>query len=591
RLGICAVVAAAEIAAAATICAATSFLPGIGSIACAVANGAAAAATSACVSTLAFGNLASPMASAAAHAHRNGVPVVVSAGNALNPEKLPPVIRDLVNLSNRSSDAWGVVPAIFPTTISVGAVGSNLENEHFFGSSVDVWAPIRSTYFAPTNVDDPSSPLVQDDIGGTSGAAPYVAGVIASMQAANRDLDPQNPLLSDAQKRTIVERIRSLLRSNAFTNGQLVALGYPDEPTERPRLVNPLGSVQAAAGAAILGLPALGFDATLGFGELSEPDDTPAQARVLFPGVTRTGTVLTLDRTGATSPPQDQDWYTFSMPDGRPHEAFVSLITPASVDTDPVFPQGGGLTRFSSSTYRVVADASAQVDFAVTSNPGLDNVYKVTLQGVPRPALPDLRVIRPVGSSVQVCANEPITFEATASFPGFPGVVVGSRDVRWFFDGSGADPHFSAVARFAPGSHTAFVEAYGDGRTRQTISIQARLCTSGVPTGEIITPAGSSASFFWDGFDTSRGQWFYDLSVRGFASDPEDGLLTGTSLEWKTDRTDLQGELLGTGTNPTLRLYGDQCFGEDHRIRLEAEDSDSQRETLEEVVIRLSTLC
>ena len=96
RAGICAVVTAAAATAAAAVCAATAWIPFAGAIACGAATSGVVAATTACLSTLAFGNLASPMRSGAIEAFRNGVPVVVSAGNALSRETLPEVIRDLV---------------------------------------------------------------------------------------------------------------------------------------------------------------------------------------------------------------------------------------------------------------------------------------------------------------------------------------------------------------------------------------------------------------------------------------------------------------------------------------------------------------
>jgi len=73
----------------------------------------------------------------------------------------------------------------------------------------------------------------------------------------------------------------------------------------------------------------------------------------------------------------------------------------------------------------------------------------------------------------------------------------------------------------------------------------------------ILAPAanslGQSATYTWQGFDAGRGQWYFDLPVSGSSVDPEDGTLSGTSLRWTTDRTDMQPALLGTGASTTLK--------------------------------------
>jgi len=47
----------------------------------------------------------------------------------------------------------------------------------------------------------------------------------------------------------------------------------------------------------------------------------------------------------------------------------------------------------------------------------------------------------------------------------------------------------------------------------------------------------------------------------GTRTDPEDGSLSGGSLLWTTNRTDLQTGTLGTGGTITVRLYSDTCSG------------------------------
>lgn len=596
RLGICSVVTAAAASAAAAVCLATGWIPFAGAIACGVATGAVVAATSACISTLAFGNLAGPMHAGAQYAHRRGVPVVVSSGNALSRDTLPEVIRDLVDLSNHSSDDWRVMPAVIPQTISVGAVDDSLGNVHFFGNTVDVWAPIRSTYFAPSDVNNPASTLVQTSIGGTSAAAPYVTGLIAVMQAANRDLNPNTPGLSDAQKRTIVERIRSLLRNNSFTNAQLVAGGFANQPVERPRLVNPLATVMAAAGTSVPDVAALGYDTSLGFGELDANDDTAAQARLLLPGVERTGTILTLRGEAPFTPVPDVDFYAFDMPAGaRPMEADVTLTFPEAHGSLSLSGAGFRLISRGGDTvvYRVVANAGARVVFSVQGGSGQDNVYK--LRFVARPAVPLVRIVSPLDADAfEVCANEDVTLRAQAEFQGSPLTVAGTA-MQWTSGSMTLGNGNPLVRQFAVGVHDVAVQAYGDPASRDVIRLTARVCISNAPTGNIISPATNSGvdnpAYAYDGFDEARGMWFKDVVVEAVASDIEDGALSGASIVWKTNQTGVQAEVLGTGARLTVRLYSNSCFGTEHVITAEAIDSDGNRTALGARRILIWTLC
>ena len=115
------------------------------------------------------------------------------------------------------------------------------------------------------------------------------------------------------------------------------------------------------------------------------------------------------------------------------------------------------------------------------------------------------------------------------------------------------------------------------------------------PEATIITPASDSgtnnASYVYDGFDSDLGLWYLDVELEGMGSDAEDGTLTGASLVWKTNQTTIQDEELGTGTNPTVRLYSDDCFGVEHEVTLEATDSDGETTVSEPRRLFIWTLC
>lgn len=118
--------------------------------------------------------------------------------------------------------------------------------------------------------------------------------------------------------------------------------------------------------------------------------------------------------------------------------------------------------------------------------------------------------------------------------------------------------------------------------------------TNEPPTVEITTPEDDSGTdnpeYEYDGFDDSKSMWYTDVQLTGSAVDPEDGTLSGSTLLWTTDRSDLQDAALGTGSSITVRLYSDVCTGVWHEITLSATDSGG--ETSSDVrSILIWTLC
>ncbi|MEO0604493.1 MAG: hypothetical protein AAF211_23870, partial [Myxococcota bacterium] len=107
------------------------------------------------------------------------------------------------------------------------------------------------------------------------------------------------------------------------------------------------------------------------------------------------------------------------------------------------------------------------------------------------------------------------------------------------------------------------------------------------PTVEIIAPLDAD-EFLYDGFDDVVGLWYADVTLRGAGFDPEDDVVA--SLAWTTDRSDLQSAALGTGSELTVRLYGDDCFGTNHTLTLTGTDS-AGNQVQAVVTIRIWTLC
>ncbi len=77
----------------------------------------------------------------------------------------------------------------------------------------------------------------------------------------------------------------------------------------------------------------------------------------------------------------------------------------------------------------------------------------------------------------------------------------------------------------------------------------------------------------------------------GLGSDPEDGTLSGSSLQWSTNQTSLQPAALGGGNSRNVWLYSDQsCGGIVHTITLTVTDSGGQTRTATRRIL-IWTLC
>ena len=129
---------------------------------------------------------------------------------------------------------------------------------------------------------------------------------------------------------------------------------------------------------------------------------------------------------------------------------------------------------------------------------------------------------------------------------------------------TGAD---MANASFSPdvtGTYRVGVSV-SDGEAEAEVELTVAASTDTPPQVVITSPAENTgtgnADYGYDGFDDERGQWYTDVTLTGTANDTEDGVLSGTSLTWTTDRDDIQTAELGTGETLSVRLYSDTCTG------------------------------
>ena len=110
----------------------------------------------------------------------------------------------------------------------------------------------------------------------------------------------------------------------------------------------------------------------------------------------------------------------------------------------------------------------------------------------------------------------------------------------------------------------------------EEISLTVTIDDGRNPTVNITAPAPGERVLRTSRFDSSRQQYFVDVTFRGTGSDFQGNSLTGSALAWRTNRGDLQSTSLGTGTRLTARLYADRDIQagetERHVITLTATD-------------------
>ncbi|MEW5741220.1 MAG: S8/S53 family peptidase [Myxococcota bacterium] len=555
RLGICAVVTAVAHTAAVAFC--TSPAAGIPIVGAAVCGGltvAAVVATNACLSTLALGNVRSTMASAVNAATAAGVPVVASAGNALPRDVFPEVIRDYVNLSERRTEVWGVIPANLPGVLAIGAAeGPGLDSIHFIGDRIDVWAPSGSSYVSPDDAN-PGMTFI-DEVNATSGAAPFVAGTIAAMQAVNPSLDPSRA--TAAERATAVARVRELLVSTAHSNATLAARGFSNDP-QRRNVMDPLAAVLAAARSHQPDLSALGYDTSLNFSEADGDDDVQARARPIAFDARVAGTVFAFD-----SAAPDEDWYSLTFPTmaGRVFGSDVVLRW-VGRDAPALTATGAAPVRVSLvtmgeeqvATYRLVRASGSPVALRVTAAAGLDVPYQLSVS-TPVALTPTVSIDEPVLLPGQtVCANTPTTFRASVTYP---GSALTGTSVTWAINGTvQASTALTATFSRPAGTYTFTASSLGG---MDSLSVTFVDCTV---VADITTPSSNVMRYF-DATDATGP--YLNQQLVGRALDAMGAVINPATLvfEWSTDRGDLQpggpstGEqLLGTGANlGVVRLY------------------------------------
>ena len=230
-----------------------------------------------------------------------------------------------------------------------------------------------------------------------------------------------------------------------------------------------------------------------------------------------------------------------------------------------------------------------------TDSSGIEVVDTATITVVNDP--PRVEIIEPLDHS-EFCVGEAVVLRAS-SFDrnNRPTYQLPGSDMRWTSNRQGliTTGHESVAFLVADGAHTITLQGTDDqgeiATETITVTLEPQPCEAlTVVITQPATDTDPREPLYYDGYDGIKGLWYKDVVFRGQAFDPGDGLLTGASLVWRTDQTDIQPAELGTGGDITVRLYGKLCTGVWHEITLTATDSEgNSRARVRRIFIH--TLC
>jgi hypothetical protein len=371
--------------------------------------------------------------------------------------------------------------------------------------------------FAPYIVNGAVNPANPSDmarkIAGTSFASPFAAGVAAMIWAAD-------PTLSNDQ-------VRRILYDTAHTS--------PDSKVER--YVNAFDAVHAAVG-----------DAPP-FVSIISPDDGDRISR-------GTGVWFAAD--------------VEDLEDDSPDVRWTSSI-------DGLIAAGNHFSRINLSFGNHVITAAA------TDSAGNTTTDTVLIEIVNDRPTVRIDTVADVSTAAGTQIFSATTFTVSTFDPNNVEheFRVPDSQLRWTSSRDG----FLGTGQARPvnlslGTHVITVTAVdGPHRVSDSVTVNVIAPLSAPPQVRIISPVASfgSHTVYAVNFDSGRGRYYVDITLRGTATDAEDGVLVGT---WFTNRPTLttsSSSLLGSGNTRIVRLYTESATnGAVHRITFRATDSSGQ---------------
>ncbi len=424
-------------------------------------------------------------------------------------------------------EAWHT-PCENAGVICLGALASNSRSR----ASYSNYGSENVDIFAPGTVfvgPDLANPgNIAQSVSGTSFASPFTAGVAALIWAADPGLNN--------------EEVRDILYETAH-----------DSPDGRVRrYVNAWGAVLEALGG-----------------------NTPPDIDIITPNngqvFSRGSTLVSLSAT-ATDPdgPVTISWT--SSRDG-------ALGSGSLVQTN----------RLSFGAHTITATA--------TDSGGFSDFETVTITIVDDSPL--VNITNP-DEGAEYFQGQTINLTATSQDTNVvPPAPLPEADVSWIIDGATFGTGHSLVipgGTLGVGNHTITFRGVerammgeGDLIASDSVTITINPNPPNLPPNVQITIPDDGDSFIQTGSDGTGP--YADVNFTGIATDPEDGPLTGASLQWSYRKgTSGSFTVAGAGTTKTIRLYITDCFGTDYQVRLTATDGDGGS-TSYTIDVTVYTLC
>jgi len=425
-------------------------------------------------------------------------------------------------------------PCEFPKVVCVGGMTAGQFNTGNWGSPVDIWAPEGlKTTVAPDDPNPDDNDYGLDELmnyKGTSSASPYVAGIVALMKSLK-------PTLTYSEALIILGNT-----ANASENDP----GKIDEG-----YVNALQAVLA-----------------------TKPNQPPVIQNVRVPVPKETyGYAGATFRVDAYDPEPGTDLPEFA-------NSTVAVFFIERPGVDEVLCAGAVV---------VYRNGIPGYECPVTDAPiGTFNIIVWVTDPFLGRAVAEINEVTFVNTAPVVEITDPTdgaTFYATQSIE-FDAIVFDPEEtvpfpqhrVVWQSDidnqiGTGT----MFEASLSQGDHTITVTATDSKGVSVSDSITVHILSgAGIPTVAITSPE-DGASF---GPDTQ-------VTFIGNATDPEDGPLSGDSLDWYSD---ISG-FLGSGEQITYVFPGGgNCFYQSHTITLRATDSDAH-EVTDQITVVISIFC